>query len=353
MVLYVWQYINGIYQKTALIDYASSVIWVQRFVDAGEFELYVPASLELLELFTDQTILTRAGDDENAMIFEKMSLTTDDENGDYLTITGRSIDSIIERRIVPKQTSFTGTAENCIRKLLTENIISPSDSNRKIDIFSLGNTNGFSEKIDKQVTGKNLFTTIKEICQANEYGFRCRFVGGRIVFELYKGTNRSTQQTLVPPVIFSPQFENLGKTEYTRDTTSLYNAVYVAGEGEGKDRVIVKQTLVHREGLYLRELWVDARTTSSNAEETLSPADYQILLGMQGAEELESTKETVEFSGEMLDVNQYRYGVDYNLGDKVSVVNEYGIKGTAIVTEITEVEDENGYKIVPTFSEWS
>ena len=115
MVLYVWQYINGIYQKTALIDYASSVIWVQRFVDAGEFELYVPASLEL---FTDQTILTRAGDDENAMIFEKMSLTTDDENGDYLTITGRSIDSIIERRIVPKQTSFTGTAENCIRKLL-------------------------------------------------------------------------------------------------------------------------------------------------------------------------------------------------------------------------------------------
>ena len=187
MVLYVWQYINGIYQKTALIDYASSVIWVQRFVDAGEFELYVPASRKLLELFTDQTILTRAGDDENAMIFEKMSLTTDDENGDYLTITGRSIDSIIERRIVPKQTSFTGTAENCIRKLITENIISPSDSNRKIDIFSLGNTNGFSEKIDKQVTGKNLFTTIKEICQANEYGFRCRFVGGRIVFELYKG----------------------------------------------------------------------------------------------------------------------------------------------------------------------
>ena len=125
MVLYVWQYINGIYQKTALIDYASSAIWVQRFVDAGEFELYVPASRKLLELFTDQTILTRAGDDENAMIFEKISLTTDDENGDYLTITGRSLDSIIERRIVPKQTSFTGTAENCIRKLLTENIISP------------------------------------------------------------------------------------------------------------------------------------------------------------------------------------------------------------------------------------
>ena len=147
------------------------------------------------------------------------------------------------------------------------------------------------------------------------------------------------------------QIEVPSKHLYHR-LSSLRN-LRTLGEGEGKDRVIVKQTLVHREGLYLRELWVDARTTSSNAEETLSPADYQILLGMQGAEELESTKETVEFSGEMLDVNQYRYGVDYNLGDKVSVVNEYGIKGTAIVTEITEVEDENGYKIVPTFSEWS
>ena len=32
--------------------------------------------------------------------------------------------------------------------------------------------------------------------------------------------------------------------------------------------------------------------------------------------------------------------------------NEYGIQAKATIIEVTEVEDESGYKIVPTLSEW-
>jgi hypothetical protein len=49
----------------------------------------------------------------------------------------------------------------------------------------------------------------------------------------------------------------------------------------------------------------------------------------------------------------YIYGVDYNLGDKVAIKNEYGVTGAATVTEMTEVEDESGYQVRPTLSEWS
>lgn len=352
MILYVWKYVDGAFVKTSIIDWATSVIWVKRFNDAGEFEIYIPASTDLLELFTDQTLVTR-DDEETVMIFEKIKLTTDAENGDYLTISGRSIESIIERRIIPKQTNFSGKSELCIRKFLNDNIISPTDTKRKIDLVKLGNVQGFDETIDKQATGKNLFDTIKEICVAYEYGFKFRFSEGKFIFDLYKGTDRSLDQTENTHVIFSPQFENLGNTEYSHDITTFYNSAYVGGEGEGKDRVIVNVVSQSAQGLYLREMWVDERSTSSNTEDAeLTPIQYQTVLRQQGKEELENAKETTEFSGEILDINQYVYGVDYGLGDKVSIVNEYGISGTATVTEITEVEDENGYKLVPTFSEW-
>ena len=77
------------------------------------------------------------------------------------------------------------------------------------------------------------------------------------------------------------------------------------------------------------------------------------MLAEEGKEEIELHKVTTEFNGEILNYNNYTYGVDYNLGDKVSIVNEYGIKGNATITEITEVEDETGYRLIPTLSEWT
>ena len=156
-----------------------------------------------------------------------------------------------------------------------------------------------------------------------------------------------------PYVVFSPEFENLGNTEYSLDTTTYYNSVYVAGQGEGSNRIIIEADNEEKTGLFLREKWVDSRNTSSTTESgEISIHEYQKLLYQQGKEELEITKKTVKFNGEILDTNLYVYGVDYELGDKVQIVNEYGITGTTEVTEITEVEDENGYKIYPTLSEW-
>ena len=77
------------------------------------------------------------------------------------------------------------------------------------------------------------------------------------------------------------------------------------------------------------------------------------MLSQHGKEEIKKATETIQFNGEILNSNAYTYGVDYNLGDVVQVINEYGITGTAMITEITEVEDETGYSIYPTLSEWS
>ena len=39
MILYVWKLINNVFDNVAVIDDASSVIWVKRFNDLAEFEV--------------------------------------------------------------------------------------------------------------------------------------------------------------------------------------------------------------------------------------------------------------------------------------------------------------------------
>lgn len=358
VILYVWRYSSaaGGYVKRQVIDDAASIIWVTRFQKAGEFELYIRASQNNFALFYNymHDVFVTRDSSEALMIVDKVELTTDAENGDYLTIIGKSAESILGRRVIPKQTNFTGTAENCIRTLITQNIISPTDTNRQISNFKLGAAQGYTETINKQVTGKNLLETVSEICAAYHYGFRVTFSNGVFTFNLYKGTDHSTNQTENTPVIFSPEYENLGNTSYTFDKAPFKTAVYVAGEGEGSNRKIYRLEYSSASDLWRRELWVDARNTSSTTDDgELPTAEYNAKLSEQGKEALRENMFILNFEGEILNINSYKYGVDYSLGDTVSIINEYGITGAAVVNEITEVEDETGYRIIPTFSEWS
>ena len=355
MNLYVWEYANGAFTTTAVIDYATSIIWVKRTNKPGQFELYIPASAELLTLFTGDVFITRT-DEKTVMYAEKIELVTDDETGDYLTITGRSAECLLARRIVPSQTNFQNmTAENVVRNLINQNVINPTNTARKIPFIQLGATKGFTETINKQITGKNLLDVISDICIEQNYCFEMTFDNGIFTFDLYKGVDRSFAQNVNSHVVFSPAFENLGNTDYSRDTTTYYNSVYVAGEGEGADRKITNVVAAENPaGFYMREKWVDARNTSSTTDGSPIPeTEYYDMLNQQGYEELGASKETTNFSGEILNNNVYIYGVDYNLGDKVAIKNEYGVTGAATVTEMTEVEDESGYQIRPTLSEWS
>ena len=108
MLVYVWTYDGNEFEKTHVIDYAESVIWVSRYRDCGEFEIYVPASKELVELFQGEVLFTR-NDSDTTMVLEKIQLTTDAENGDYLIVSGRSLESVLSRRVVHKQTTLDGT----------------------------------------------------------------------------------------------------------------------------------------------------------------------------------------------------------------------------------------------------
>lgn len=361
MLLHVWlyDYEQGVFNQVRIIDDATSVIWVTRYNKAGEFEIYLPADNELIKLFSYDGVIITRDDTNRAMYVEKLKLTTSAEDGDYLTISGRSVECILGRRVIPQQTIIQYPSfETGLYYLIYDNVINPSDAERKISFIRYASPHGWNDKIDMQITGKNLLTAVEDICTTYDTGFKLYFTKDAqthepfLRFDLYRGVDRSLSQNENTRVIFSPEFENLGNTEYSVDRTQLCNWCYVAGEGEGNERKIREISSIIEPGLYVFERWVDARGISSNDGE-ISASDYTKMLVAQGNEEIENSKKIQSFSGEILNVNAYKYGVDYNLGDKVSIVNEYGIRGDATITEISEIEDETGYRLIPTLSEWS
>jgi len=172
------------------------------------------------------------------MIIEGIQITTDVENGNYIIITGRSLKSILNRRVIWTQTNVKGTVEACVRQLITENAINPYITQRKINKLVLGAELGVNETMSAQYTGKNLGETVENICKKYGLGYDILLDldEKQFVFILFKGVDRSYNQTENNYVTFSNDFENLLKTDYAYNQSEYKNVALVAGEGEGKSR---------------------------------------------------------------------------------------------------------------------
>lgn len=348
--------INTDFQIVGIIDEYSSLIWTTRYFTHGDFELYLPASEKAIDLLQENYYLCRAQDItqdggkstyKNVMIIETIQVQTDVEASNHLIITGRCLKSILKRRIVWQQTNLNGKVELSIRRLVMENVINPTIAARKISNLVLGDVAGLSETTEMQVTGDNLGETIDKMCTTYGYGYDIIVVNGNFVFYLYEGVDRSYNQTKNPYVVFSNQFENLLKTDYSFDTQNYKNVALVAGEGEGLERKT--QAIGTATGLMRYETYVDARDLSTNEGE-YTEAEYNNMMTTRGQESLAESPVVESFSGETETRLTYTLNKDYFLGDIVQVQNEYGISATPRILEIIESDDENGSSIIPTFS---
>lgn len=336
----------------AIVDVYESIIWTERYYEYGDFELYTAMTQDLLNYIKTDNYIQRVGSDR-VMIIEEIRIDTDSETGNHITITGRSLESILDRRVIWSQTTISGNLQNGIKKLINENIISPSKEERKISNFIFKDSTDSQITgltVEAQYTGDNLYDVISKVCEEKSIGFKVSLNENKqFVFELYAGADRSYEQTNYPYVVFSPNFDNIINSNYLESKENLKNVALVGGEGEGTARKYL--AIGNTSGLDRRELFVDARDISSEGEdgETLTTEQYNELLKQRGNEYLADYTDLVSFEGAVETNIMYKYGVDFFDGDIVQIANEYGHEAKVRILEVVISENEEGNSVYPTF----
>lgn len=92
--------------------------------------------------------------------------------------------------------------------------------------------------------------------------------------------------------------------------------------------------------------------TESGQTVTLTDAQYLALLSARGTEELEQYAETLAFGSKINTNANLQYGVDYDLGDRVTCINKrWRVRIDVRITEIEETYETSGEEIDITFGE--
>lgn len=366
--------LNTKFESVMIFDTYKSFIWTDRYDEAGDFELCLPMDIELFDYIKKGYYLWNP-DSEHVMVIETITIESDDEEGFNLIVSGRSIESILDRRIVWRQNSEnklvktiftmdvdTGEEYNlqdAVEILLNENVINPSIEVRKIPNFIFERS--YDEKVTKltveaQYLGESLYDIISKLCIENEIGFKITLnEDNQFVFQLYAGVDRSYEQVNNPYVIFSPEFDNVMSTNYIDSVKTWKNVTLVAGEeksdGESSTDTI-RDIYVEgfASGIERREIFTDANNITSSVDGgTLTADQYYAQLRKSGIDTLIDNAYINAFEGEVDPNRMYVYGVDYYIGDIVQVANEYGQEGQAYISEFIMSSDENGTTAYPTF----
>lgn len=379
-----------------IIDTFESIYWIDRYNETGDFELVMPVLENNLPFLRIGNYIGTKETDQ-FMIIENVTLKTDVENGDRLVISGRSAESMLDRRIVWYKISSSDSLQNIVKKALLQNAIAPSNPKRNLPITYHDSEDPYILNIREEVSlfGENLYNVISSFCQAYNIGLKAIPINdGTFEIMLYYGVDRTWDQNEVPPVVFSNSYENLIESNYVQTDVEYVSSGLVRGDDDSITMEVRRNP--ERVGLNRREMFIDTniqpdtqevmeyeldetgnrmieeyQRTDKNGEPLYDPETgdpvmaqryktrtknikiydkkyYNSMLS-KAKSEMGSRVVTEAFDSSVDITQQFLYGQDYFLGDIVQVENKYGYSGRCRISEIMRSRDASGPKLVPSF----
>ena len=362
--------LNKEFKAVGIIDSYISLIWTDRYNESGDFEILLPMDTPVSDLIKEDYYLI-INESEHVMFVEDIYISTDIEEGSRLKVTGHSLEQLLDRRIVWEKTVFKKTyvgettevdnvplLQDAIKKIITENIISPTIAARRIPNFI------FEESTDKKITsltieaqyhGESIYEIVNTLCKENNIGFKIVMNdNNQFVFKLYAGADRTYDQIVNPYVVFSPNNDNLLNSSYCRTKSEFKNVALVVGEEETDANGKTFQTTVvvgNELGIARREIFADGSDIpiKEDDETTLTDEQYRAHLKQRGIDTLIDNLEYEAFDGEIENAMMYKYGKDFYMGDYVQLEDAYGHQGKAYISEFIISHDSSGINMYPTF----
>ncbi len=333
-----------------IIDTYTELVWTERFDRAGDVDVTMPVSKDLFDVLQNGNYLY-IPESNKLMLIETIAIRGNSTDGHTINVTGRSLEAILNYRIIWNNTTLDGPLETSIQKLLNDNIIAPVNASRTISNFiyeQSGNAEIEAMTISAQYTGDNLYNVICQICEDYGIGFEVYLNDlDQFVFRLIKGADRTYNQYDRPVVEFSPNFDNLAESNFTLNSLEVRTCALVVGEENNNNRKSKEVIAVEASGLDRKELYIDANDIAQ--EEGVSDSKYLEFLTQRGAEELAGCQVQQDLDCSLNTNVGPKYGVDYFMGDIVQVQNEYGIQSQCRVVDLIRSVKPSGYYEYPTF----
>ena len=381
--------------KLQLIGYindTTSIIWKRGWSTYGDFEIHMTKPNDLLK--QDRWVMLN----EDVNKFGIIKKVVDDSDGRLynstqdFTVYGYEAAFILSERVtVPTDadnknhdgyiTYSKQPAETIMYDLVRTQATEPSDSKRKIEELTIKTHDTPSEhETAFKSRFKAITTDLQTLAEYSGLGFRIvpDLESGKLVFEVLHGVNRKQDidnikdgiidSAAINPnaYIFSQDNKRVKKHTYTHDASAHKTMAYVAGEGDGADRKIVK-LFDDLTGLDRKEVLIDARDIQSSHTEvkvndgTLSSDSSTTTTTTSGDEKLTEeqlmSRGTEKLQSDYRDVVNYEYESDvtdygeyYDLGDTTTYIDRKN--GIRLDQQITAVEEtyENGIvTVTPTF----
>lgn len=348
-------------RNTSVVDKYESLIWTERFSAYGDFELKLHSTLDSkarlkVGLWISVEVSYRI------MVIETTEDTTDDEGRDILIVRGRSIEAILTNRLArstmgnltstPKW-SITDQPGDIVRKYFHDvcvtgvvnagDIISGVNESR-MPLLPAATIAEPTDTVTVEIDPITVYTATKNLCDQWRMGFRLvrHPTTWVLYYDIYMGSDRTTNQTSLPAVVFSSGMDNLSNTTELTSVALYKNVAYVFSP-VGSETVYADDVDSSVAGFDRNVLIVVADDITSGV-----PATATAQMIQRGKEELAKYRRFTAFDGELNQNSQYLYGTDYNLGDLVEFQNDEGTSSIMKVTEQIFVSDKEGDRSYPT-----
>lgn len=335
-----------------IIDTFSSFRYKQKFYDIGEFELHIPFNIGDLEILQKDNIIYV--NEQNSFIVDTRQIKLNQDGSEYIQVNGKSLLNILNRRIIYNQIVEKNNANEVVKRIVNENVIAPKNIKRKIENIAIGEL-ADTLNIDYQNRYGNVLDEIIGISKTTDVSFYILLdhINKKLLLKSFSGTDRTINQNIISPCVFSRDYENVEEQEYVDSLNNYKNVTLVAGSGEGINRKVFE--VGEHEGLNRYELYTDARDLSDKEQKTrivtnedgseyeenyevdIPVETYNKILEQRGKEKLRECTEVETFESKISLLSNLEYGKDFRLGDTVTVINKKW--NLVLDTKITEIEE--------------
>jgi hypothetical protein len=345
--------LDSLYRRVQVVDNYESLIWAERATSIGDFEMHIVSTLTNRSRFIPGINLA-TNVSTRIMTVETVEDVTDDEGRRILKITGPSFENVLRQRTVAWNDAgdwVKWTGEDVPLALLNAlfndicvtGVLHGGDVITPLILSSIYPADTIGEPTDEIVFTPDigeLYDAIKDLSDAFSIGFR--FTRDPYLnllhFDFYMGSDRTTTQTTLPAVVFSPDFDNLRNTNRLTSTSLYKNAAYVMN-ATLHEIVYALDVDPSVEGFERRVLTVVGDDDMDSAA-----------LIRKGKDELAKNRMLTALDGQLIDNSQYIYGVHYHLNDLVELRDDDGTTSHMQVTEQIFVSDKEGERAYPTLS---